>query len=145
MTVTGRPGGAGVGWPMDTGVPGRLLQVEHLREGGDAVIAARGEIDITTAPLLSDALRAAVEGDAARVTVDLCEVSFMDSNGLHLLLNALRRMTRQGRRLSIACHKDGGVHRLLSLADLVGTFSVHPSRHHALSDADALRPDRWRR
>lgn len=110
----------------------RLLDVGHIREGYEEVIAARGEIDNTTAPLLSEALRAAEQRGSGPVVVDLCEVSFMDSSGLHVLLNGLRRLTRQGRRLSIACSEDGRVHKLLSLADLVGTFSVHPSRQSAL-------------
>lgn len=104
--------------------PDRLMEIDSVRTGDDEVIAARGEIDVTTAPILSRSMQAAVEGDAERVVVDLCDVSFMDSSGLYVLLNALRRLTRQGRRLSISCREDGPVHRVLSLADLVGTFSV---------------------
>lgn len=104
--------------------PERLMEIDSVRAGDDEVIAARGEIDITTAPILSRSMQAAVDGDAERVVVDLCDVSFMDSSGLYVLLNALRRLTRQGRSLSISCREDGAVHRVLSLADLVGTFSV---------------------
>lgn len=146
MTAGSRDGNA----RGEPGLPGRPpaerhLDVDHVREGNDDVVAARGEIDVTTAHLLADGLRTAVQHGRGPVVVDLCEVSFMDSSALHVLLNGLRRLTREGRRLSIACSENGRVHRLLSLADLVGTFSVHPSRESAIGEGERLSVDMRRR
>ena len=101
------------------------LEIHRHRIDGVEVIRARGEIDISTAPLLSAALRESVDRDSGDyVVVDLCDVSFIDSSGLSVLLNALRRLTRQGRSLSIECRENGPAHQLLTLANLAGTFSV---------------------
>ena len=109
-------------------LPPPLLDVDRAREGDDEVIVARGEIDISTVTVLSQAVGAAVRGDAERLVVDLSAVELMDSTGLHVLLDGLRRLTRQGRRLSVVCRQHGQVHRMLSLADLAGSFSVHSTR-----------------
>ena len=50
------------------------------------MLVLEGEIDITTARYLDDALRSARETDAARIVVDLLRVSFIDSTGLHVLV-----------------------------------------------------------
>ena len=50
------------------------------------MLVLEGEIDITTARYLDDALRSARETAAARIVVDLLRVSFIDSTGLHVLV-----------------------------------------------------------
>lgn len=46
-----------------------------------------GELDIATAPLLERAFDAAFkDDDAGMIVLDLTELSFMDSTGIHLLL-----------------------------------------------------------
>jgi anti-sigma B factor antagonist len=113
-------------------VPGLKLE-EHL-VGGVHVIATDGEIDHMSAPLLADALRrATLEGDG-NVVLDLCETSFIDSAGISTLLNGLRRLTRQRRRMLIVC-PPGGVYRVFELLGLVGTFNLVGSREQALAVA----------
>ena len=57
---------------------------------GTAIVAARGEIDMSNAGSLRDALRqAASEGD---LIVDLTAVEYLDSAGLTALLHYLPRL-----------------------------------------------------
>ena len=52
----------------------------------DCRLTPRGELDLTTVPLLESAFDAAFrDDDAAMIVVDLTELSFMDSTGIHLL------------------------------------------------------------
>lgn len=99
------------------------------------VVAVRGDVDLDTAPRFSEGLRSATSAGNGPVVVDLCEVPFMDSTGLHLLLNLLRRLTRQGRRMAIAC-SPSGVQRLFELTRLDGTFDMYDSREEALVALD---------
>ncbi|HUA06606.1 MAG TPA: STAS domain-containing protein [Solirubrobacteraceae bacterium] len=50
------------------------------------VIAVEGEVDLTAAPLFEESLAIADATDAATIVVDLDRVSFMDSSGVHVLL-----------------------------------------------------------
>jgi anti-anti-sigma factor len=50
---------------------------------GSIVISVCGEMDMTTAPQLEEALAAC---DGQPVVVDLTELTFIDSTGLHVLL-----------------------------------------------------------
>jgi anti-anti-sigma factor len=120
-----------------------LFIVAHEREGGVDVICGSGEIDISTVAPLRDALRHVEQQAAGPVVVDLSQVSFMDSTGIHVLSATARQLTAQQRSLALACREGGAVHRVLSLAGLLGALSVHPSRQKALAAAaPKLEPHR---
>lgn len=102
------------------------LNLERRPHEEGLVIAASGEIDRSTAPRLSDALRrAAVEGSGP-ITLDLCEVTFMDSSGVSVLLNAVRRLGRLGRRMSLVCPR-GELLRMFQLSGLSTTLDIRAS------------------
>ncbi len=64
-------------------------------------VIAEGEIDLDAAPALRSALGAA-ELDASRpVVLDLSPVTFIDSSGIGVLVEAAQRADADGRRLSI--------------------------------------------
>lgn len=53
----------------------------------------RGELDLMTAPVLQTALDTATANGYNRMVIDLSELRFIDSTGMHLLVQAHRRMT----------------------------------------------------
>lgn len=71
-----------------------------LRDGGLDVAWVRvsGELDIATAPILEQTLRRA-EQRALRIVLDLRELAFLDSSGVHVILDAALRATAARRRL----------------------------------------------
>jgi anti-anti-sigma factor len=70
-------------WDMITLGP---LSVRETREGGVHRFTPVGELDIATVPLLQSAFDAVFrDDDAEMIVVDLTELSFMDSSGIHLL------------------------------------------------------------
>jgi anti-anti-sigma factor len=60
------------------------LQVDA---GGEHMMVLAGELDMATAEELADVMLARVES-ATRLTLDLSQVTFMDSSGLRLILFA---------------------------------------------------------
>lgn len=90
---------------------------------GVTVMHVDGELDILTAPRLSAELDVIIRRRAGDVVLDLRDALFIDSAGLHVLLNAHRRLTRASRRMSVVCG-DGPVSRVIELARLVETLGV---------------------
>jgi anti-sigma B factor antagonist len=99
--------------------------------GDHVVVWARGEIDLFTAPVLRRQLNEAVGRNAARVIVDLSDVSFMDSSGVHALILALRTAQRGGGSVGLvgACRT---VERVLVLSRLDELFPLHATMEQAL-------------
>jgi anti-sigma B factor antagonist len=95
-----------------------------LESGPDrTVVRASGEVDVMTAPRLSAELDAILRGQKGDVVVDLSETTFLDSAGLHVLLNAARRLTRRSRRLEVVCGP-GPVRHVIELARLGETLNL---------------------
>jgi anti-sigma B factor antagonist len=103
-----------------------------------AVLCLHGELDLGTAPQLREVMQPVLERQTGPVVLDLSEVSFMDSTGVHLLLETLQRLKLQNRRLAIACCESGQVHRLLALVGLLDALSVYRSRESAVIGGDDL-------
>lgn len=78
-----------------------LVTIDVSVAGSAAVVTAAGEIDSTTAPVLREQLEALLDGDVHEVTVDLGQVTFLDSAGLCVLATAHRRAVRQDVRLRV--------------------------------------------
>lgn len=122
------------------------LSVRLLAAQGDhqdaTVLSVHGEIDLGTAPVLREALAPVLKHGNGPVVVDLSDVQFMDSTGVHVLLDALQRLTLQSRQFAIACPEGGQVHRLLALVGLLDALTVHRSRESAVIDgSDLLRTE----
>jgi anti-sigma B factor antagonist len=127
-------------WTSDR-VPVGLLMA-HEQHQDVAVLSVQGELDLSTAPVLREVLLPVLENQTGPVVVDLSEVSFMDSTGVHVLVDTLRRLEPQNRRLAIACREGGQVHRLLALVGLLDALGVHRSRESAvIGDDDVLRSE----
>ncbi|MDP9346796.1 MAG: STAS domain-containing protein [Actinomycetota bacterium] len=84
-------------------------------EIGDRVarLTPSGELDISTAPMFSEALRHA-QAHADLIVLDLAQLEFMDASGARLLADASRRARWNGGRMLLQAVPDR-VDRLLRL------------------------------
>jgi anti-sigma B factor antagonist len=78
-----------------------LVTIDVSVAGPAVVITAAGEIDSTSAPVLRQHLDALLDGDVRELTIDLGQVSFLDSAGLCVLATAHRRAVRQDVRMRV--------------------------------------------
>ncbi len=108
----------------------------HGDHPGVAVLDVRGEIDLGTAPALREALLPVLEREAGPVVVDLSEIEFMDSTGLHVLVDTLRQLEPQNRRFAIVCREGGQLHRLLAVVGLLEALTVHRALESAVIGGD---------
>jgi anti-sigma B factor antagonist len=96
------------------------------------IIAIAGEIHVSTAPRFSVLLDDAIGRGKTAVVLDLSDVDFIDSTGLSVLLNGLRRVTRQRGRMALVC-TNPTVLRLFEITRLDATFDIQASRKDALT------------
>jgi len=68
----------------------RVSVVVDVNAGG-LLVRAAGEFDMATARFLDEVLRRVADDGADRVTIDLAGVPFMDSAGLHPIVQLTRR------------------------------------------------------
>jgi anti-sigma B factor antagonist len=91
-----------------------LLQITVEPLESARVVRAAGELDLTSAGTLSRALDAARD-EADTTLLDLSDVTFIDSTGLDLLLEASRSSSADGRAFFIV-RPSRAVRRLIELS-----------------------------
>jgi anti-sigma B factor antagonist len=72
------------------------LTVRSVRLRRAAMVTVRGELDCASARLLADELGELLREGICRLTVDLAEMTFIDSTGLATLVSALRTARQKG-------------------------------------------------
>lgn len=100
------------------------------------VLDVTGEIHVSTAPEFSERLNAAIAVGRTKLVLDFSAVAFIDSTGLSVLLNALRRITRRDGALALVC-TNPTVLRLFEITRLNSTFDIVGSREDALAHVGA--------
>jgi anti-sigma B factor antagonist len=113
-----------------------VLQVEE--RDGWAIVRASGDLDLTTAPRLREAVVGIVVSGQPRVVVDLQSVDFIDSTGLGVLVGLLKRTRTQQGDLRLVSTRPSlrkvleltGLDRALPLAARVedAVATDHPAR-----------------
>jgi anti-anti-sigma factor len=107
-----------------------LVDVSASVVGRRAVLTVDGEIDIGTVGIVAAAIDRAVADGAVELWLDLAPTSFMDSAGLHLLLDTGQRLEALNRELAIIA-PPASVRRLFEVAGVTGLLTVHPDRQSA--------------
>jgi anti-sigma B factor antagonist len=99
-------------------------------------VAVHGEVDISVAEALEEALGGAIRDSVGAFVVDLSDLDFIESSGLHVLQRARALLGREDRALAIVC-PHGPVRRVFELSGMSELFALYGSREEA---AAALVP-----
>jgi anti-anti-sigma factor len=73
------------------GVAAHFTLGSHVA-GDQAVVRVAGEIDLATAPQLEAHVSSLIDAGARRLTIDLADTTFVDSNGIGVFLEAHKRL-----------------------------------------------------
>src|SRR5579875_62410 len=107
---------------------GELLTVDVVTSDGVQVVALRGELDVASAGRVEHTLRSL---DAPLVVVDVARLTFIDSSGLTVIVQAHNAATRSRRRFEVR-GATGAVRRVFEITGLT----------RLLSDGSEIRPRR---
>jgi anti-anti-sigma factor len=100
-----------------------LLELKTEDEDGGVRLELAGELDISSAPVLEEALGRIEADQPSLLLVDLRALDFMDSTGLRTLVSANQRARTQGRRLAIVRGPEQ-VDRIFSVTRLDERFEI---------------------
>ncbi|MGH2950323.1 MAG: STAS domain-containing protein [Solirubrobacteraceae bacterium] len=92
-------------------------------DGGSVVVRPRGELDLLSAPQVQEVLERA-QADRVDLVLDLTGLDFIDSTGVHLVLDAFLASQRDGWDLSIV----GAGEEVRRAFELVGLIDHLPFR-----------------
>jgi anti-anti-sigma factor len=100
------------------------FSVERQQSNGTVRVIIRGELDMETGPRAEEELLRAEDGAPPVLVLDLRQVSFFDSTGLQLVLDADVRAREEGRRFVVAVNGDSEPRRILELAEVADRLNL---------------------
>ena len=103
------------------------------------VLAPTGDLDLSTSRDLAAQLSEMAGAPAGDAVLDLTGLSFIDSVGIGVVLKAVNRFSRQGKRLLLVVEPETNVSRLFDFAGTRERVTIATSRDEALGLATTPR------
>ncbi|SDE72262.1 anti-sigma B factor antagonist [Blastococcus fimeti] len=111
-----------------------LVRIDVAVHGPAVHVTAAGEIDSSSAPALKRCLEAVLAGGPAQLTIDLRDVTFLDSAGLCVLAAAHRRTREQDVALRVLAASRAVVRPL----QITGLWQLLGAEQVEAADDDAI-------
>jgi anti-sigma B factor antagonist len=104
-----------------------LLTLEREVSGDGSSVRLRlgGEVDLSTAYLVEDALSPALDLRCTRLIMDLADVEFMDSSGLRVMVVTRNALDERGAEMVIVGVNDH-LRRVFEVSGLSSVFTFEP-------------------
>jgi anti-anti-sigma factor len=114
------------------------LATLRVRERGEVVIASvSGEVDVSNAGRLLGEVADGVPNSAHGLLLDLSELEFLDSSGVHMLYQLAERLANRQQRFAVVLPSDRPPRRTIELSGVEPASWLHEDQAGAL---DALGP-----
>ena len=115
----------------------RLAHARRESVEGIPVIHLDGDIDISNATDIGDALAATIDNNAPGLVLDLSELDYLDSAGVHLILDLAGRLRMRRQQLHTVAPADAPLRVVLDLTAVDTRVPLHERVEDAVR---ALRP-----
>jgi anti-sigma B factor antagonist len=106
------------------------LEISDAEIAGAPGVSLSGELDFGSAPRVVQAIDAAIDRSVGAFVIDLCDLSFLDSSGINVLLRARSLLGRDDRTLVVVC-PTGPVRRVFEVAGIEDLLALYESRDEA--------------
>ena len=100
-----------------------IINISTTPTIGGCRVSVSGEVDVSNASALRDALDEQLSSGEGALAIDLADVPYIDSTGIGVLVGAAHRAKEQGRSLSVE-RPQRNVARVLSLLGVGADLNV---------------------
>lgn len=98
----------------------RLADLQLSDEGRVVVARLSGELDLSNTATIGGALTEAVRNDALALIIDLTDVEYLDSAGIHLVYELREKLRTRGQTLQLVIPAESPASDALRLAGVSG-------------------------
>ena len=95
-----------------------MSRVSIVDEDGQIVLRLEGDIDAAQVDAVNSQILGAVDNDAHDVVVDLSKVTYLDSAGIQMLFDLIRRLHAARQGVAVAVPSDSPLATLLKITHL---------------------------
>lgn len=95
-----------------------LARIETRNLGRGRLVRVSGEIDLSNARDVMDAIAAAVPHDASLVVVDLSDTTYLDSSGIAMIFRLAERLGHRRQELRLVVPAAGPIRAVIELTNV---------------------------
>ena len=104
-----------------------MTVVSAQTSNGVHALRIRGEVDLTNATDVKDAIDHLASPDAPVIVVDLTETAYLDSSGIAMLFHLAERLNERRQSLRLVVPPNSPLQAALALTNLPQTIPVQPT------------------
>jgi anti-sigma B factor antagonist len=97
---------------------------------GQSVLPLQGEIDLHVSPQIAASLREMIAAHPAQLLIDLSEVTYVDSSGLAVFIEAMQSVANYGGKFGLVGIQET-VRSIFEIARLDQVFRIFPNLEEA--------------
>jgi anti-sigma B factor antagonist len=109
---------------------GGLEIIERQTETID-IFALKGRLDASSSQEAEQRINAVITSGSSKILINLCDLDYISSSGLRVLLAAFKRLKKEGGALKLACLKPH-IMDVFTMAGFNRIFSLYPDETTAL-------------
>ena len=96
------------------------------------VVSIRGRLDASSSQDAEKRINELIDGGSTKILINLCDLDYISSSGLRVMLAALKRLKKTQGDLKLACLKPA-IQDVFSMAGFHRIFAIYGSEAEALS------------
>ena len=108
------------------------VEILERKAGAVDIIVVKGRLDAGSSEKAEERINRVLDAGGTNLLINLCDLDYISSSGLRVLLAALKRLKKDGGTLRIAC----GNPQILEVFTMAGfhrIFSISPDEAAALA------------
>lgn len=117
--------------------------LEVRAEGRVVVARLSGDIDLVNVPTVSAQVIEAIPNDALGLVVDLSDVRYIDSAGVHMLFELVRQLDACRQGMAIALGEESPIRTLMKITHIDEAAPLCPSVEQGIAAVESSAPDRY--
>ena len=108
------------------------FEVESYLREDVLILGAKGELDVYSAHDFKDPLMEAVSEKQRKIVIDLSKVTFIDSTGLGILVNAAKHLRSHNGKMVLVIKEDG-IDQVFRITKLDQIFKIYQTQEEAIA------------
>ena len=108
------------------------LKLTDERSGPVTIVTAEGPVDVYTCPMFREYLLSLIAQGNYLIAVDASQCDYLDSTGLGVLVQALKKVRQRGGHLDVIC-TDERTLNVFRVTGLTKVFGIHASKDEAVA------------
>jgi anti-anti-sigma factor len=97
-------------------------------DGADVAVAVGGDVDLANVDGLQQRLEAAIPNQVTSVTIDLTDVTYIDSIGMRLLFSLAARLQTAQIAVVVVAPTGSPARRVIEISGLAAVVTLDPAR-----------------